>query len=95
MDDRGWNLTPRQSFNSRRRSAKRVRSLAATSFFDEGFVHASAIRNDQTGAAGVKADDGEAVALHFAGEDGLGPTAEYALAQPVGRVLEPLDVRLA
>lgn len=34
------------------------------------------------------------VALHFAGEDGLGPSAEYALAHPLKRILELLDIRL-
>jgi hypothetical protein len=35
---------------------------------------------------------GRAVALLFAGEDGLGPTAEYALAHPVERVLDLLKL---
>jgi hypothetical protein len=48
-----------------------------------------------SGAIWVERETGKAVALHFAGEDGLGPTAEYALAQPIGRVLERLNVRLA
>lgn len=33
-----------------------------------------------------------AVALHFAGEEGLGPLADYALAHPLGRVFEILNV---
>jgi hypothetical protein len=44
-----------------------------------------------SGAVWVSPVTGKAVALHFAGEDGLGPTAEYALAQPLHRVLELLD----
>lgn len=35
---------------------------------------------------------GRAVALLFAGEDGRGPTAEYALAHPIERVFELLQV---
>jgi hypothetical protein len=45
-----------------------------------------------SGSAWVDAETREIVALHFAGEDGLGPTAEYALAQPIQRVLNILDV---
>jgi hypothetical protein len=48
-----------------------------------------------SGAAWVSTTTGKAVALHFAGEDGLGPTAEYALAQPLDRVLKLLDADLA
>jgi len=48
-----------------------------------------------SGAIWVERETGRAVALHFAGEDGLGPLAEYALAQPIGRVLDQLTVRLA
>jgi endonuclease G len=36
----------------------------------------------------------EAVALSFAGEDNVGPSAEYALAHPLSPVLERLGVRL-
>lgn len=35
---------------------------------------------------------GRAVALLFAGEDGLGPTAEYSLAHPIEKVLNLLQV---
>jgi len=45
-----------------------------------------------SGSAWIDAKTGFAVALHFAGEDGLGPTAEYALAQPLPRVMELLDI---
>ena len=45
-----------------------------------------------SGAAWVDAKTRAFVALHFAGEDGLGPTADYALAQPIQRVLKLLDV---
>jgi hypothetical protein len=48
-----------------------------------------------SGAIWVERETGNAVALHFAGEDGLGPTAEYALAQPISRVFDRLNVRLA
>jgi hypothetical protein len=47
-----------------------------------------------SGAAWVNPETRKAVALHFAGEDGQGPTAEYALAVPIRRVLELLDVEL-
>lgn len=36
----------------------------------------------------------KAVGLHFGGEDGFGPLAEYALAHPIERVLELLGARL-
>jgi hypothetical protein len=42
----------------------------------------------------VWSSEGKAVALHFGGEDGLGPSAEYALAQPIERVLELLDAEM-
>jgi len=45
-----------------------------------------------SGAAWINPITGNAVALHFAGEDGLGPTAEYALAHPLGRILDLLDL---
>jgi hypothetical protein len=45
-----------------------------------------------SGAVWVNPETSKAVALHFGGEDGLGPTAEYALAQPLRRLLELLDV---
>jgi hypothetical protein len=35
-----------------------------------------------------------AVALHFAGEDGLGPLANYALAHPLSQVMKLLNVML-
>ena len=47
-----------------------------------------------SGAVWVNPISGKAVALHFAGEDGLGPTAEYALAQPLPRVFALLNVGL-
>jgi hypothetical protein len=48
-----------------------------------------------SGAVWIDRDTRKAVALHFAGEDGLGPTANYALAQPILRILTLLDVDLA
>jgi len=48
-----------------------------------------------SGAAWVNPETRKAVAMHFGGEDGLGPTAEYALALPIRRVLELLDLELA
>src|SRR5712691_5648129 len=41
-----------------------------------------------SGAVWIETATNLAVALHFAGEDGLGPLAEYALAHPMPRVLE-------
>jgi hypothetical protein len=45
-----------------------------------------------SGAVWIDIATGRAVALHFAGEDGLGPLAEYALAHPLLRVLSSLHV---
>ena len=36
----------------------------------------------------------KAVGLHFAGEDGIGPLAEYALAHPIARILQLLGVSI-
>lgn len=47
-----------------------------------------------SGSIWTEATGGAAVGLHFAGEDGLGPTAEYALAHRVSRVLDLLRVEL-
>ena len=47
-----------------------------------------------SGAVWTNPVNGHALALHFAGEDGLGPTAEYALAQPLRRVLALLDAEI-
>lgn len=41
-----------------------------------------------------RAASGAAVALHFAGEDGLGRAAEYGLAHRIGQVLAALGVEL-
>jgi hypothetical protein len=48
-----------------------------------------------SGAAWIDQKTGVAVALQFAGEDGLGPTAEYALAHPISRVFQLLNLRIA
>lgn len=47
-----------------------------------------------SGSAWLNAETGKVVALHFAGEDGLGPSEEYALAHPIGRVFGLLGVGL-
>lgn len=47
-----------------------------------------------SGALWLEAATGMAVALHFAGEDGFGPLAEYAVAHPLPRVLQLLDVTI-
>jgi endonuclease G len=47
-----------------------------------------------SGAIWFQSRAGSAVALQFAGEDGLGPTAEYALAHPINDVLSLLAVRI-
>lgn len=47
-----------------------------------------------SGGLWVNPDTNRAVGLHFAGEDGLGPLAEYAIAHPINRVLELLDAEL-
>ncbi len=45
-----------------------------------------------SGSVWINRATSKAVALHFAGEDGLGPTAEYALAQSMPRVFSLLGV---
>jgi hypothetical protein len=47
-----------------------------------------------SGAIWVNAQTGAAVALHLGGEDGLGPLAEYALAHPISRVADLLQISL-
>jgi hypothetical protein len=51
-------------------------------------------RRGDSGAVWFDADTGAAVGLHFAGEDNLAPTAEFALAHPMSQVLKLLDVEL-
>lgn len=51
------------------------------------------LRGD-SGAVWIEAATGKAIGLHVGGEDGLGPQAEFAIAQPMARVLEALDVSL-
>jgi hypothetical protein len=48
-----------------------------------------------SGAVWIERDSGNAVALHFAGEDHLTPLYEYALAQPIQPILDALEVELA
>jgi hypothetical protein len=45
-----------------------------------------------SGAVWIDVATNMAIGLHFAGEDGLGPLAEYALAHPLPRVLNSLQV---
>ena len=45
-----------------------------------------------SGAVWVDVATNHAVGLHFAGEDGLGPLAEYALAHSMPRVLSALQL---
>jgi hypothetical protein len=45
-----------------------------------------------SGAVWLDVATNHAVGLHFAGEDGLGPLAEYALAHPMPRVLSALQL---
>jgi endonuclease G len=47
-----------------------------------------------SGSVWINSATNKAVALHFAGEDGAGPTAEYSLAQPMPRVFSMLDIEL-
>lgn len=47
-----------------------------------------------SGAVWINPETQGAVALHFAGEDGVGPTAEYAIAHPISRILSLLDLTL-
>jgi hypothetical protein len=59
---------------------------------DTEIVEPEITLSGDSGSAWIEVKTGRAVALHFVGEDGLGPTAEYALTQPLPRVLELLDV---
>jgi hypothetical protein len=45
-----------------------------------------------SGAVWINAATNQAVGLHFAGEDSVGPLAEYALAHALPRVLDSLQV---
>jgi hypothetical protein len=47
-----------------------------------------------SGAIWLDASTGAAVALHFAGKDHLGPSADDALVHPLSRVCRALDVQL-
>lgn len=45
-----------------------------------------------SGALWINPETRCAVALHYAGEDGVGPTAEYAIAHPISRIFGLLDL---
>jgi hypothetical protein len=68
----------------------------------DGFrlVHEEGIGPDEislrgdSGALWINPVTNKAVGLHFAGEDGVGPLAEYALAHPIERVLELLGASI-
>ncbi len=47
-----------------------------------------------SGAVWVNPETQCATALHFAGQEGVGPTAEYAIAHPISRVLSLLHLTL-
>lgn len=47
-----------------------------------------------SGALWIDSADGQAVGLHFAGEDDASPLNDYALAHPVGEVFTQLNVAL-
>ena len=47
-----------------------------------------------SGAVWIDLATNRAIGLHFAGEDGLGPLAEYALAHPLPRVFGALQIGL-
>lgn len=61
---------------------------------DEDHLETEISLGGDSGAAWLNEETGKVVALHFAGEDGVGPTAEYALAHPIAKVLDLLDVVL-
>ncbi|HXM45233.1 MAG TPA: hypothetical protein VN924_28600 [Bryobacteraceae bacterium] len=46
-----------------------------------------------SGSVWIEAETGNAVALHFGGEDGSGPLADYAVAHPMSRVCELLNIQ--
>jgi hypothetical protein len=62
---------------------------------DPAFSETEISISGDSGSIWVNPDTGRAVALHFAGEDGLGPSEEYALAHPIRRVLELLGIQPA
>ncbi|MGC2494113.1 hypothetical protein [Candidatus Binatus sp.] len=47
-----------------------------------------------SGAVWIDPQTNSAVALHFGGEDGLGPLANYALAHPLSQVMTLLNITL-
>jgi endonuclease G len=47
-----------------------------------------------SGSVWIDPADHQAVALHFGGEEGLGPLADYALAHPLSRALKLLNSEL-
>jgi len=51
------------------------------------------LRGD-SGSVFVEPSSGRVVALAFGGEDNLGPTAEFAVAHPIARVLDALRVEI-
>jgi hypothetical protein len=57
----------------------------------EGQSEEISLKGD-SGALWIDVATNQAVGLHFAGEDGLGPLAEYALAHPLPAVLNALQV---
>jgi hypothetical protein len=48
-----------------------------------------------SGAVWVNAETGRAIALHFGGEDDLGPSEDYALAHPIRRVFALLSIEMS
>lgn len=55
---------------------------------------ASISEQGDSGSLWVDPSDDSAVGLHFAGEDDSGPLNDYALAHPLGDVLQRLNVQL-
>ena len=61
---------------------------------DPNYLEPEVSLDGDSGAVWVDSETRSAVALHFAGEDGMGPLADYAVAHPLSRVLQLLDVEL-
>jgi len=61
---------------------------------DQAHLDAEITLEGDSGAAWCEASTGYAVALNFAGESGLGPLSDYALAHPLPRVFELLQIKL-
>ena len=61
---------------------------------DQDYLDQDISLDGDSGSVWIDASTSSAVALHFAGEEGLGPLADYAVAHPLSRVFEILNITL-